>query len=76
METQHKFIKETEIHHARQNSRKNRLTDMFNRGFDMSDPLILNEFAKKRIPRRVKKDLPQVIIDMCIPQEDSDSDDE
>lgn len=56
-ESMHKCYKNDSIHHARQNSRENRLKDVFNRAVDMSDPLISTIFLEKRCKKQ-KENLP------------------
>lgn len=60
-ESMHKCYKKNSIAHARQNSRANRLKDVFNRSVDLSDPLISNILLEKRC-RSLKKELPS---DFC-----------
>ncbi len=47
-ESMHKCYRNTSLHHARQNSRENRLKDVFNRAVDKSDPLISLVYLDKR----------------------------
>lgn len=56
-ESMHKYYRKNSILHARQNSRANRLKDVFNRSVDLSDPLISMIYLDKRCESR-SKDLP------------------
>lgn len=47
-ESMHKCYRKNSISHARQNSRANRLKDVFNRSVDLSDPLISIYYLDKR----------------------------
>lgn len=68
--------------HARKNSRKNNLMDVFNRAIDMSDPIIsnmslsmrLSKINKKQIPRQVLFLLDQPSVSEAEEAEDSDDD--
>lgn len=48
-ESMHKCYRKNSISHARQNSRANRLLDVFNRLIDLSDPLISLIYLEDRI---------------------------
>ena len=56
-ESLHKCYRKNSISHARQNSRANRLKDVFNRSVDLSDPLISMYYVDKRSQSQ-SKDLP------------------
>lgn len=47
-ESMHKSYKLNSLHHARQNSRENRLKDIFNRAIDLSDPVFSMFYLDKR----------------------------
>lgn len=47
-ESMHKCYRKNSLSHARQNSRANRLKDVFNRSIDFSDPLISMIYLDKR----------------------------
>ena len=49
-----KFIKNNQLHHARQTSRKNRAEDVFNCDMDRSDPVMLNYVEDLLVARREK----------------------
>ena len=65
LENNHKHIKFNETGHVRQNSRKNRMKDLFLRDVDVSDPQMLDFVAQKRIRRRKKMDLPAEVLALC-----------
>lgn len=62
-ESMHKFYRKNSISHARQNSRANRLKDVFNRSVDLSDPLISMFYLDKRCESR-NSDLPSEFISL------------
>lgn len=62
-ESMHKCYRNSSIHHARQNSRENRLKDVFNRAVDMSDPLISTIYLEKRCQAE-KQELPAEFISL------------
>lgn len=62
-ESMHKCYKKNMIHHARQNSRENRLKDVFNRAVDTSDPLVSLVYLDKRLKEK-KEQLPSKFISL------------
>lgn len=62
-ESMHKCYKNSSVHHARQNSRENRLKDVFNRAVDMSDPIISTIYLEKRC-KAEKQELPSEFISL------------
>lgn len=62
-ESMHKCYRKNSINHARQNSRANRLKDVFNRAVDMSDPLVSTIYLEKRCKAQ-KKELPAEFISL------------
>ncbi|KAJ6646173.1 hypothetical protein Bhyg_01384 [Pseudolycoriella hygida] len=60
-ESMHKYYRKNSVHHARQNSRANRLKDVFNRAVDMSDPLISMVNLEKRCKFH-KEELPSEFV--------------
>lgn len=73
-ESMHKCYRKSSLYHARQNSRENRLKDVFNRAVDMSDPLISTIYLEKRIKKN--KPLPSEFISLFELTDDSDDSDE
>ena len=63
-ESRHKIYKFDKIHHSRKSSRKNNLTDIFNRAMDSSDPLISSISLEKRIKQANRAKLPAEVIDL------------
>lgn len=59
----HKFYRKNSISHARQNSKANRLLDVFNRAVDLSDPLVSTIYLEKRV-KSIKVDLPSEFISL------------
>lgn len=57
-ESMHKCYRKNSISHARQNSRANRLKDVFNRSVDLSDPVISMYYLEKRCEEKKSKILP------------------
>ncbi len=62
-ESMHKCYRKSSVSHARQNSRENRLKDVFNRAVDMSDPVISLTYLEKRIKTK-KRPLPSDFISL------------
>ena len=54
----HQFILDDMLHHARQDSRHNRLYDVFHRSIDRSDPVILSQSTEYRLKEREKNKHP------------------
>ena len=48
-ESWHKYYRKNIISHARQNSRENRLLDIFNRALCFSDPIIFLIYVNRRL---------------------------
>lgn len=70
-ESMHKCYRKSSLYHARQNSRENRLKDVFNRAVDMSDPLISTIYLEKRIGKN--KPLPSEFLSLFELTNDSDN---
>lgn len=62
-ESMHKIYKKNSVMHARQNSRANRLKDVFNRSVYLSDPLISSVYLKKRCEAQ-KQELPSEFLSL------------
>lgn len=73
-ESMHKCYRKSSVYHARQNSRENRLKDVFNRAVDMSDPFISMIYLEKRIKTK-KQPLPSEFISLFELTDDSDDSD-
>ena len=71
LEACNKTIRKNEIEHARQNDHTNRNKDVALRQMRRSDPLILNEVAKRRKPhsRKIHNHYPDEILDIAKPPE-------
>ena len=54
----HQFIIDDMLHHARQDTRHNRLYDVFHRSIDRSDPVILSYSTEYRLAEREKNKHP------------------
>lgn len=63
-ESRNKLYKHDRLFHARKSSRKNNLTDVFNRAMETSDPLISSVDLKKRMQRRVRLSLPVDVLNL------------
>ena len=87
-EARNKFYKRDRQFHARQNSRENNLTDVFNMAMDSSDPFISSINLNKKMSQKTKLRLPKEVIEFLeVPnlgesisidsdESDSDSDDD
>lgn len=63
-EARNKCYKRDRRSHARQNTRVNNLTDVFNRSIDSSDPLVSSIFLNKRSQLNKKKVLPKDVVNL------------
>lgn len=64
-ESMHKYYRTNSISHARQNSRENRLMDVFNRAVDMSDPMISMVHIEKR-SKSTSEELPSEFVSLFV----------
>lgn len=68
-EAHHRIYKSDRLLHSRKSSRKNNMSDIFNRAMDMSDPLVSSINLKTRMDTRKRLQLPREVIDMlCSPE--------
>lgn len=63
-ESCNKLYRENRQFHARKNSRKNNLEDVFNRALDSSDPLVASFGMRKRQNNRIRKNIPKEVLNL------------
>lgn len=66
-EARNKLYKRDRIAHARKDTRKNNMTDVFNRAMDSSDPLISSLSLSAREKYRKREKLPEEVIQLLAP---------
>ena len=73
-ESNNKDLKDTEVHHARQDSHFNRMTDIVFRQLDRSDPVNLDNIMKRRVThkRRNRKAIPIEVLRLTKEWKESD----
>ncbi len=63
-ESCNKLYRQNREFHARKNSRKNNLEDVFNRALDSSDPIVASFGMKQRQNSRIRKSLPAEVLNL------------
>lgn len=63
-ESCNKLYRHNRQFHARKNSRKNNLEDVFNRSLDSSDPIVASFGLQKRQNSRIRKNLPPEVLNL------------
>ena len=58
IEGNHIYIKDDQVGHSRQTSRKGRLMDVYHRDMDRSDPVVLSYDTESRLAQRQKSKHP------------------